>query len=418
MGEGRGLDQRQSEEYRFGDRYQVLEPLGKGGMGTVLKARHTLLDKLVAIKILNPALLSSDVSRQRFEIEAQAGSKLAHPNLVSVFDYGFTSNGEPFLVMEYIEGVSLAHHLEKQGRLSLKELLHIFIPICKVLQYVHSTAIVHRDIKTSNIMLQTIGTETYVKLLDFGIAKVFNESGETARHLTVTGIPYGSPLYMSPEQCQGEKVDQRSDIYSLGCVLYECFSGRAPIVGENPLQTLFKQVNELPKPLAASTQAEAAFSVLVQNCLNKKPDERVQSAAELLRGLNTILAMGHTVETVPVLLNKPPIASHPSPLRQSRALPSIESRADEADQSHRMFASLTRFTSFVNRDLFPTLKALALLLFAIVVIFNLGTGLITAITYMPQVWRLKGDTDKLYQASHENMMRYTEQLSRLNKPAQ
>lgn len=207
------------------DRYKILSKLGHGGMGIVLKASHAQLDKLVAIKVLNANLLTDEGSIKRFEIEAKAGSKLSHPNLISVFDYGLTEDGQPYLVMEYVEGKSLDDLLDL-GVLDTSQFIKIFIQITKALQYVHNHNIIHRDLKPSNIMIQEIDGDVYAKLLDFGVAKVLADSGMTMHNLTETGTAFGSPLYMSPEQCMGKDIDVRADIYSMGCVMYQCVAGR------------------------------------------------------------------------------------------------------------------------------------------------------------------------------------------------
>ena len=274
-----------------GDRYTVIEKLGFGGMGTVVKAMHTRINKPVAIKILNNHLLLDETSIKRFDVEAKAGGQLSHPNLVSVFDYGVTEDGEPYLVMEYVDGKSLQSFLENQKKLSAKLFLLVFEQLCKGLQYIHKHNIVHRDIKTSNIMLQIIGDDLYAKLLDFGIAKVLGDSGPPAQHLTATGTLVGSPLYMSPEQCMGKETDARSDIYSLGCVMYECLQGEPPIQGDNALQTLYMHVSDPPRPLAELNSDNSilrSIAKLTHKCLEKDPSRRFQNTGELLKELSSI----------------------------------------------------------------------------------------------------------------------------------
>lgn len=271
-------------------RYQVIDQLGQGGMGIVVKASHQELDKLVAIKVLNSSLLVDETSLKRFEIEAKAGSQLSHPSLVSIFDYGITDDGNPYLVMEYIEGLSLQEMLLAEGKLSGPLLLKIFEQIAKALQYIHKRGVVHRDIKASNIMLQNIEGDLYAKLVDFGIAKVIADNG-SGQKLTETGSIFGSPFYMSPEQCQGNQVDARSDIYSLGCVLYECYVGQPPIQGENALKTIFMHVTHPPEPLAdlnSENPAARGFAKMIHKCLEKAPAARYQSCAELLQSIEEI----------------------------------------------------------------------------------------------------------------------------------
>ncbi len=273
------------------ERYEVLALLGQGGMGLVLKGRHKQLNKLVAIKILNTALSLDSISLKRFDIEAKAGSQLAHPNLIAVFDYGVTTEGKPYLVMEYLEGESLQERIAESGPIETEEFLRIFEQVARALKYIHNQNIIHRDIKTSNIMLQKIDSESesFAKLLDFGIAKVLADSGLTIQDLTATGSVFGSPLYMSPEQCRGKDTDGRSDIYSLGCVMHECFVGIPPVIGENALDTIFKHVNGPPSIIASELKngrMGRRVAAMIERCLEKDPAQRFQNAAELLEELN------------------------------------------------------------------------------------------------------------------------------------
>ncbi len=272
-------------------RYEVLEELGRGGMGLVVKARNPDLNKLVAIKVLNSSLLIDRTSLERFRIEAKAGSQFSHPHLVSIFDFGVTDDGSPYMVMEYIQGESLQDRLTAETKIGIDVMLKIFEQSAKALQYIHKQGIVHRDIKASNIMLQNIDGDIYAKLVDFGIAKVLSDGEPDPQKLTKTGSVFGSPPYMSPEQCQGKVVDARSDIYSLGCVMYECLSGVPPIMGDNALQTIFGHVSTIPEPLQemSSTDATAcATARMIHRCLEKDPAARFQSCVELITELISI----------------------------------------------------------------------------------------------------------------------------------
>lgn len=270
-------------------RYEIIDVLGKGGMGTVLKARLVNLNKLVAIKVLNASSFTLDeVTVRRFQLEAKAGSKLSHPHLVAVFDYGVTEAGEPYLVMEHVEGESLEQKVSRLGKLSTAEVKEISMQICKALNYIHANGVVHRDLKTSNIMLQVAGDDQYVKVLDFGIAKIVSESGNTLGSLTATGAVFGSPSYMSPEQCMGKNIDARSDLYSLGCVMYECLTGRPPFRGDNPLQTIFKHVNDEPEKITYSDLAGSELAAIITKCLKKSPEERYTNAQALLQTLSQV----------------------------------------------------------------------------------------------------------------------------------
>ncbi len=207
----------------FNGRYQVIERLAAGGMGVVYKAREIMLNRVVAIKMLQMNN-ATEVSVRRFQQEAQALAGLNHPNLVKVFALGVTDFGQPFMVMEFLDGIGLDALVRDNGRLPVERALSIFDQVCCGLEYVHDFGILHRDLKPSNIMLS--GAEQKVKLVDFGIAKIMDKTATKA--LTQTGEVFGSPLYMSPEQARGMPTDARSDIYSLGCVMYELLSGVPP----------------------------------------------------------------------------------------------------------------------------------------------------------------------------------------------
>lgn len=274
----------------FDSRYEVLETLGQGGMGVVLKARNRALKKLVAVKVLRAAMIDDETNKKRFEVEAQAGSKLSHPNLVSVFDFGFMQADTPYLVMEYIEGTSLDKVLDEvNGGLPYLDLLDIFKQVIKGLSYIHNNGIIHRDLKNSNIMIQTIDGERYAKLLDFGIAKFLADDEGATQHLTKTGSVFGSPPYMSPEQCRGQKLDARSDIYSIGCCMYECISGMPPLLGDNASHTIFKHATERPEQLNIGTsEVETKVAQIIHRCLELSPDDRFQTAGELIAALNLV----------------------------------------------------------------------------------------------------------------------------------
>jgi serine/threonine protein kinase len=260
-----------------GDRYEVTEKLGKGGMGTVYKARHLHLDKIVAIKVLNGDEL--DAPRlQRFEQEAKVINSLSHPNIVGIQDYGITTDGEPFIVMEYVEGQTLEQLIQQKNRLSVDESLPIFREICVALEHIHQAGVIHRDLKPSNILLaQNREGQTTVKLADFGIAK---QTQVQQQRLTETGAVLGSPYYASPEQMLGDKIDARSDMYSLGCLMYEALSGNVPFAGENAMQTFMLHLNAEPQRLEANVPRW--LENIVWRALAKDPRDRFQSAGELL----------------------------------------------------------------------------------------------------------------------------------------
>jgi serine/threonine protein kinase len=219
-------------------KYQIIEVIGKGGMGVVYKVRQVAVSKLMAVKRLLASREESinESALRRFQIEAKACFKLNHKNIVKVFDFD-PNDGDPFLVMEFVEGVSLSSLIRSKVRLSIESTMEIALQLCDGLAHAHGHNILHRDLKPQNIMYQEIrSTELFgkeepphVKILDFGLAKIFDTADGTARTLTKTGEAFGTPLYMSPEQCQGKQLDEKSDIYSLGCVIYECLTGQPPL---------------------------------------------------------------------------------------------------------------------------------------------------------------------------------------------
>ncbi|MBC7998909.1 MAG: serine/threonine protein kinase, partial [Leptolyngbya sp.] len=210
----------------FAEKYEILAVVGRGGMSTVYKARHTLMDSLVAIKILNSALVTDPSHMERFTQEAKALSALRHHNIVQVFDFGIFENAKPYLITEFLEGDSLADVLQVNTIIPVERAMHIFLQMCDGLAQAHKKGIVHRDLKTGNIVIvQEPDERDVVKILDFGIAKIIGNDDPNSQRLTREGEVFGSPLYMSPEQCTGGVVDARSDIYSLGCVMYEVLTG-------------------------------------------------------------------------------------------------------------------------------------------------------------------------------------------------
>jgi len=259
--------------------------LGVGGMGVVFQALNPYLDRLVAIKFVKGKRYDSK-QLTRFMQEGKLLAKLVHPNLVSVLDFGANDVGEPYMVMEYLDGQSLAQMIEKARTIPLDQTLEILIQTCKGLAHAHKFGAVHRDIKPSNIFISNKGrAEISVKLLDFGIAKLcFPEDPVSSADLTRTGEIFGSPLYMSPEQALSKTVDERSDIYNIGCVLYEMLSGSPPHVGKTAMETVFKHVSDDPEPLRQKVPKKnypAILEELLICLLAKDPDDRIESVEKL-----------------------------------------------------------------------------------------------------------------------------------------
>jgi serine/threonine protein kinase len=263
------------------DRYELVAKLGTGGMGVVYKARHLALNKLFAIKIVSDHLASQDDFRIRFDREAKAASMLNHPNLVSITDYGMTEFNEPYIVMDFINGRNLAEELTDLQRLTSERAIQIFMQICDGVGYAHQIGLIHRDLKPGNIMLTNAGEpDEQVKIIDFGIAKLLSGQGDVTQSNT-SANPIGSPLYMSPEQCSAQRADRRSDIYSMGCLMYECLSSMPPFQGENILSTMSMHMSDAPKPFNPNLQIPQALEEVIMRSLAKNPADRFQTMAEL-----------------------------------------------------------------------------------------------------------------------------------------
>jgi tRNA A-37 threonylcarbamoyl transferase component Bud32 len=265
------------------DKYEIIEVLGFGGMSTVYRARHVFFDTIVAIKVLNQQLATETKSLQRFQAEAKAAHGLNHPNILAVADFGMSQEGQAYIVMDYLEGQSLADVIEEGLAMPLTQALPIFLDICRGLEHAHEHGVVHRDIKPGNVMLvKTADGKATAKIVDFGLAKVFDEQNQK---LTQTGEVYGSPLYMSPEQCRGLNVDYKSDLYSLGVLMYETLSGRAPITGKTAYETFTKKLTDKPMPFDKNLAIPPSIENLVLDCLAIEPKARPNSAGNLERML-------------------------------------------------------------------------------------------------------------------------------------
>ncbi|MBS1955763.1 MAG: serine/threonine protein kinase [Cyanobacteria bacterium SZAS-4] len=264
----------------LGGRYRVLSLLGRGGMGVVYKVEQIFLGKELALKTIDQASQSESAIR-RFQAEARAVFTVNHPNIVSVHDFGLLDDQTPFLAMEFIQGQTIGERIQASP-LPLEDALQIFIQVCFGLAHAHKNGVVHRDIKPNNIMILNgipLGTEGSVKILDFGIAKLTQHDGGEIQALTKTGEIFGSPIYMSPEQCIGEKIDYRSDIYSLGCVIFEALTGTPPFVGESALSTMMMhQTGTIPtlKEASLGTNFSPELERLVHTMLSKNPNDRYQ----------------------------------------------------------------------------------------------------------------------------------------------
>lgn len=276
----------------LGERYEVLATIGQGGMGSVYKVVDKETDKTVAIKVLHANLIEDQTALRRFEQEAEAASQLAHNNLVAVFSYGKTSAGAPYLVMDYIDGESLSNVLKMAGTLQPQRALNLFRQICEALVHAHEQGVVHRDVKPANVIVSQSSSDVETaRIVDFGIAKILPVSNRETHNLTETRQVFGSPHYMSPEHCLGFKMDERSDIYSFGCLMYEVLTGDPPFPESDAIQVVIKHINDEAKSFSRDLESDPVCKKLegvVLKCLEKDPEDRYQSVSELLKDLELI----------------------------------------------------------------------------------------------------------------------------------
>ena len=267
-------------------KYRLDSYLSSGGMGTVFRATHVMLGKPVAVKLINPELVTSPDMVRRFQREARAATSLNHPSIVAVYDMGQTDDGTLYIAMELVEGKSLKDVIKEAGALPPSRVLPIMRHVASALELAHKNHIIHRDLKPQNVMLTTgADGRELAKLLDFGIAKTFDDQ---ATQLTQAGFALGTPQYMSPEQAMGKEVDARSDIYSLGVMLYEMLTGNLPFTDPSAPAILLKHMTEAPQPPSQRRPDLAIpphYEAVVMRCLEKDPTKRFQSAVEFVAAL-------------------------------------------------------------------------------------------------------------------------------------
>lgn len=296
------------------NRFYIHGKLGRGGMSSVYSAKHKQVDMTVAVKILHTHFSSEEEGIERFRREAGIVNRLNHPNVVHTLSFGILSgpllkldregkvyedgvldSPRPYLVLEYLEGKGLDQILEERGRLDGVAAKRIIIGVCYALKAAHEEHVVHRDIKPSNIMivsskesLEDVDSIPHVKVLDFGISKMMVNVTDQ-QTLTQPGYNFGSPLYMSPEQCTGSELDSRSDIYSLGCMYYELLAGRPPLEGKNPLHTFAMHIYEQPRSvnqhIHSGEKVSPEVEAIINKCMAKEKEERYASIDELLADL-------------------------------------------------------------------------------------------------------------------------------------
>ena len=281
------------------DRFKIMALIARGGMGKVYRAEQAPLGRVCAIKVLNPNYAGEHDPEfhKRFFLEASIASKLTHPNTVTIFDYGRTDDDIYYMAMEYLEGHTLHRAIREAGCFPDERAAHVARQICRALREAHSLGVIHRDLKPANIFLVEHGDETdFVKVLDFGLVKDVSE-GKPAEELTQTGLFMGSPKYMAPEQIRGDRVDARTDIYSLGIIMYEMLTGKVPFDRPNSVNILMAHVNEEPPPLRTmnpNINPSAALEETVARCMAKDPDNRFRSMDEVLAALKRVGASAMT----------------------------------------------------------------------------------------------------------------------------
>jgi serine/threonine protein kinase len=272
-------------------RYEILERVGRGGMGMLYRGRDTVLDREVAIKVMSGDFSADEAARGRFFREARAAARLQHRNIVTIYEFAEDEHGTPYIAMEFLRGRSLAARLSQDPPLTLVQKLDILVQLCTGLHYAHEQGIVHRDVKPGNIWLMDDGT---VKLLDFGIAKI------AASTMTHVGSVLGSAAYMSPEQVAGREIDGRADVFSAGVVLYEMLARRKPFEGDGPTAVMMKIIKDEPAPIRQyAPDIPTALVHAVTKSLQKDADRRFMHAGDLGAELRLIrLALERTVETI------------------------------------------------------------------------------------------------------------------------
>jgi eukaryotic-like serine/threonine-protein kinase len=269
-------------------KYTIVRLIGEGGMGAVYEGENTRIHRRVAIKVLHGHVATNTQAVTRFEREAQAAGRIGSEHIVEVLDLGSLANGDRYMVMEFLEGESLSDRIRARGRLSMEEAFYLLRQVLEGLAAAHSAEIVHRDLKPDNVFVLKgrRGQRDFVKLLDFGISK-FNKLGDSAFSMTSTGAVLGTPYYMSPEQARGKGIDQRTDVYSTGVILYECVTGAIPFQAETFNELMFKIGLEEPPPVKSlNPEVDDEFAAIIKKAMIRDANERFATALEFQQALD------------------------------------------------------------------------------------------------------------------------------------
>ncbi len=272
--------------------FEIKRAIGEGGMGIIYLGVHPLIGKRVAIKVIGKELAENPKASSRFIMEARSVNEIGHHNIVDIISIGKLDDGRTYLIMEYLEGLSLRELMDRAGPLSPPKVLPLFQQICSAMEAIHNKGFVHRDLKPPNIFILQRPPHPYVKVLDFGLAKLWLKParGRKVTEVTEVGSLLGTPAYMSPEQCRGKKVDFRTDIYSMGVVLYELITGQHPFPkAKSSLELISCHSLEVPRPPSELVDISDALERVISRAMDKAPDRRFPSAAGMLEGLLLVI---------------------------------------------------------------------------------------------------------------------------------